>query len=45
LLAAIAAGVWVVMTFAAKTTPAESVRRTPKQAELLGPGGPDDPDA
>ena len=44
LAAAIAVGVWFVMTLAGRTTPTQAVRRTPQRQELLGPGGPDDPD-
>ena len=44
LAAAIAVGFWFVMTLGGGTTPTQAVRRTPKRQELLGPGGPDDPD-
>jgi hypothetical protein len=44
LAAAIAIGVWFVMTLGRGTTPTQAVRRTPQRQELLGPGGPDDPD-
>jgi hypothetical protein len=44
LAAAIAIGVWLVMTLAGGTTPTRAVRRTHHRQELLGPGGPDDPD-
>jgi hypothetical protein len=43
LAVALVVGVWVALTFRAGTTPANAVRRTKRQ-ELLGPGGPDDPD-
>ena len=39
----VAAGVWVVTTYVGGRTPAQAVRRT-RRHELLGPGGPDDPD-
>jgi hypothetical protein len=45
LAAAVAVGVWLVMTISGGTTPARALRRTPQQQELLGPGGPDDPDS
>jgi hypothetical protein len=35
--------VWGATLAAARRTPQEAVRRT-KRVELLGPGGPDDPD-
>jgi hypothetical protein len=35
---------WVVSLLAARRTPHEAVRRT-RRPQLLGPGGPDDPDA
>ena len=35
---------WVVMLLVAGRTPREAVRST-KRPQLLGPGGPDDPDA
>jgi hypothetical protein len=44
LAAAIAIGVWLMMTLAGRTTPTQAVRRTRQRQELLGPGGPDDPD-
>jgi uncharacterized protein (DUF58 family) len=43
LAAAVLVGIWVVMSFASHSSPTQEVRGTPKQ-ELLGPGGPDDPD-
>jgi len=43
LAVALLVGVWIALTFSARTTPARVVRRT-RRAELLGPGGPDDPD-
>jgi Flp pilus assembly protein TadB len=39
----LAFGAWMVWAFARGTTPATAGRRV-KKAELLGPGGPDDPD-
>jgi hypothetical protein len=45
LAAAIAIGVWFVMTLSGRTTPTQAVRQTPQRQELLGPGGPDDPDS
>ena len=44
LLLAILAVVWAALAFAMGTSPAQAVRRT-KRPDLLGPGGPDDPDA
>jgi hypothetical protein len=44
LAAAVAVGVWLVMTISAGTTPTRAIRRTSQRQELLGPGGPDDPD-
>lgn len=41
---ALAAGAWFVITLAAGKTPSSAVRET-EHVELLGPGGPDDPDA
>jgi hypothetical protein len=43
LLLAIAAFVWGGITIASGRTPARAVRQT-DSPELLGPGGPDDPD-
>ena len=40
----LAVGGWMVWAFAHGATPATTGRRV-KKAELLGPGGPDDPDA
>ena len=40
----IGGGIWLVLTLASGKTPASAVRET-EPAELLGPGGPDDPDA
>jgi hypothetical protein len=37
-------GIWAGTLVAARRTPGEAVRRT-KRPTLLGPGGPDDPDA
>ena len=39
----LALGAWMLWAFARGTTPATAGRRV-KKAELLGPGGPDDPD-
>ena len=36
--------VWVGSLLAARRTPQEAVRRT-RRPQLLGPGGPDDPEA
>ena len=44
LLALLAVAAWTVVVFAAGRTPSQVVRRTPRRTELLGPGGPDDPD-
>jgi hypothetical protein len=41
---ALVVGGWFVFTLAAGKAPATAVRETEK-VELLGPGGPDDPDA
>lgn len=35
---------WVASLLVARRTPQEAIRRT-KRPQLLGPGGPDDPDA
>ena len=43
-LLAVAVLVWAGIMLAKGKTPARAVRETPK-AELLGPGGPDDPEA
>jgi hypothetical protein len=43
LAATIIVAVWVAMAFFGKRTPAQAVHETPRP-ELLGPGGPDDPD-
>ncbi|HEY3922145.1 MAG TPA: hypothetical protein VGL76_08535 [Gaiellaceae bacterium] len=43
-VAAFAVGVWFLVGLVGGRTPGREVRRTEK-AELLGPGGPDDPDA
>lgn len=40
----VAVGGWMIWAFARGATPAGATRRV-KKAELLGPGGPDDPDA
>ena len=42
---AIGIGIWFAATLAGRTTPTQAVRRTPQRQELLGPGGPDDPDS
>jgi hypothetical protein len=39
----LAIAAWVVLLAAARMRPAEIARKTPRQ-ELLGPGGPDDPE-
>lgn len=41
---AVIVGIWFLVVLLRGSTPAREVRRRPK-AELLGPGGPDDPDA
>jgi hypothetical protein len=41
-VALVAAAVWLGATFLSGRRPAQAVRRT-KSPELLGPGGPDDP--
>ena len=41
---AVVLGGWFVVTLASGRTPARAVRDT-ERPELLGPGGPDDPDA
>ena len=41
---AIGIGIWFAATLARGTTPTQAVRRTSRRQELLGPGGPDDPD-
>jgi hypothetical protein len=44
LAVALLVGVWIAIVFlSARTTPGQAVRHT-RKAELLGPGGPDDPD-
>ena len=43
LIAFLAAAGWFAMTYASGRRPTREVRRTPSQ-ELLGPGGPDDPE-
>jgi hypothetical protein len=43
LLIAVGVVIWGGMMVASGRTPADSVRESPR-AELLGPGGPDDPD-
>ncbi len=43
-LLALGVGAWFVLTLAGGSTPGSAVRRT-EHPELLGPGGPDDPDA
>jgi hypothetical protein len=44
LAVALLVGVWIaIVFFSARTTPGQAVRHT-RKAELLGPGGPDDPD-
>jgi hypothetical protein len=40
---AVAAAIWLIASFARGQTPGRAVRRT-EHPELLGPGGPDDPD-
>jgi hypothetical protein len=44
LLALLAVAVWSGLAFASGRSPAQATRRT-RRTELLGPGGPDDPDA
>jgi hypothetical protein len=44
LAAAIVVGIWLAVTVSGGTTPTRAIRRTPRRQELLGPGGPDDPD-
>jgi hypothetical protein len=41
---AVIAAIWFLVVMMRGSTPAREVRREPK-AELLGPGGQDDPDA
>jgi hypothetical protein len=43
LVLAIAVVVWLIWAFAGARSPGEATRQT-QPAELLGPGGPDDPD-
>jgi hypothetical protein len=43
LLFAVAVGIWAVVALLRGATPGGAVRHTAKP-ELLGPGGPDDPD-
>jgi hypothetical protein len=45
LVLAVLVGVWLVFTFATNSSPSREVRRSSTRTpELLGPGGPDDPD-
>jgi hypothetical protein len=44
LIALVAVAVWLVWALLGGRPPAEATRKVHK-AELLGPGGPDDPDA
>ena len=41
---AVAVGIWLVVGLAKGQTPGRAARRT-ERPELLGPGGPDDPEA
>jgi hypothetical protein len=42
----LAYAVWIGLGFTTRRTPASAVRRSGRRGpELLGPGGPDDPDA
>ena len=42
----LAYAIWMALTFTSGRTPATEVRRRGRRGpELLGPGGPDDPDA
>jgi hypothetical protein len=43
LLAAVAAGVWLLFALSRGHTPGSAIRHADRP-ELLGPGGPDDPD-
>jgi hypothetical protein len=43
LVLALGVVIWGAMMLASGRSPTASIRQTPK-AELLGPGGPDDPD-
>jgi hypothetical protein len=45
LLLALIVGAWFLVTLASGRTPATAVRETEPPPELLGPGGPDDPNA
>lgn len=45
LLAFLALLGWAAVVFASGRTPAGTVRESGRKTELLGPGGPDDPDA
>ena len=45
LVLALAAGAWVLAALAAKRRTAGDVVRAAPDVELLGPGGPDDPNA
>jgi hypothetical protein len=40
----LAVAIWLAVTGASGRRPAELAQREPPQGELLGPGGPDDPD-
>lgn len=44
LVIAVAFGAWIAVTFISGKTPGRAVRET-KHPTLLGPGGPDDPEA
>jgi hypothetical protein len=44
LVGAVAVGVWLVLGFAGRVPPSRAARKT-RRPGLLGPGGPDDPDA
>ena len=45
LAALLAVAAWSGLAFKAGRSPAQAIRSRPRKTELLGPGGPDDPDA
>jgi hypothetical protein len=45
LLLLLALAVWSGLVFKSGRAPGQVIRRRPRRTQLLGPGGPDDPDA
>jgi hypothetical protein len=45
LVALLAVAAWTVLVFTTGRSPGQAIRSRPRRTQLLGPGGPDDPEA